>query len=81
VGEGPVRPDCLIEVSLIFLIPNKGPKKWRFIIDLRRLNTTLPNKPFRFEGLGTFIRMVAHLDIEILKHQRDYIITPDLWKG
>jgi len=46
VGIGPERPACLMEVSPIFLCPKSGPKKWQLIINLRRLNKTLPDHTF-----------------------------------
>ena len=59
VARSEKRPDHLLEVSPIFLTPKSGPKKWRLIIDLRRLNITLPEKSFKFEGFKTFLRMVG----------------------
>lgn len=72
VGKGAKRPSCLWEVSLIFLRPKPGPKKWRLIIDLRRLNKTLPDKSFHFEGLKTFIWTIG---------KNWWIITLDLKDG
>ena len=38
LGSQVTRPKFLLEVSPVFLVPKKGPKKWQMVIDLRRLN-------------------------------------------
>lgn len=59
VGQGKERPEFLLEVSPVFVVPKQGPKKFRLVIDLRRLNKTLPKKSFKFEGLGTILRTIG----------------------
>lgn len=56
LGNQSERPDFLLEISQVFLVPKKGPKKWKLVIDLRRLDTILPEKSVRLEGLGSLLR-------------------------
>lgn len=58
-AEGDQRPECLLEVSPVFVVPKQGPKSFRLVIDLRRLNKTLPKKSFKFEGIGTLLRTIG----------------------
>lgn len=46
-------------VSPIFVVPKKGPKKYRLVIDLRGLNQGLPDWQVRFEGLSTLARIAG----------------------
>lgn len=59
VGTARSCPAALLEVSPIFLVSKLGPKRYRLVIDLRRLNKRLPEKLFRFEGLGGLLRSVG----------------------
>lgn len=59
VHVGKERPEMLLEVSPVFLVPKVDPKRYRMVIDLRRLNQVLPEKTFRFKGLGGFLRTIG----------------------
>ena len=59
VGQGSQRPEGLKEVSSIFLISKPGPKKYRLVVDMRRLNTCLEDHHFKMEGISTFLRSVG----------------------
>lgn len=72
LGSQQERPKFLLEISPVFLVPKKGPKKWRMVIDLRRLNSILPKKNVRLEGLGGLLRTIG---------VGWYIITWDLKDG
>lgn len=52
-----VNQEDLREVSPIRLAPKKGPKKFRLIVNMRRLNSTLPIRHFKMEGLGTILSL------------------------
>jgi len=52
--------------------PKKGPKKFRLIVNMRRLNRTLPVRKFKMEGLGTILR---------LARPGDNFVTWDLKEG
>jgi hypothetical protein len=43
----------------IFAVPKIGPKLYRGVYDLRGLNQYLPDRAFKMDGLGTFIRMTC----------------------
>lgn len=45
--------------SPVFLVPKKGPKRFRLVIDMRSLNAFLPSRTFKYEGLGAIIRMLG----------------------
>eukprot|EP01087_Luapelamoeba_hula_P001918 TRINITY_DN1170_c0_g1_i5.p2 TRINITY_DN1170_c0_g1~~TRINITY_DN1170_c0_g1_i5.p2 ORF type:complete len:582 (-),score=-25.12 TRINITY_DN1170_c0_g1_i5:1468-3213(-) len=43
--------------SPTFLVPKKGPKRWRLVFDLRRLNETLPFLSCKMETVSTVARL------------------------
>lgn len=55
VGKGE-RPQCIKCVSPVFLVPKTGPKKWRLVIDNRRLNAMMVDQTCKFEGIDQIIR-------------------------
>lgn len=57
IGSQTISPDKIAFVSPIFLVPKKGPKRWRLVVDMRRLNQHFVTPAFKLEGLGTILRM------------------------
>jgi len=53
------KPPGAVLRAPVFLVHKKGPKKWRLVIDLRRLNSVLNNRPCKYEGIGTLARMAG----------------------
>jgi Reverse transcriptase (RNA-dependent DNA polymerase) len=53
------KPPGVILCAPVFLVPKKGPKKWRLVIDLRRLNEVLEDRPCKFENISTLARMAG----------------------
>ncbi len=58
MGSGE-RPQGIRAISPVFLVPKQGLKRWRLVIDLRRVNSTLPARPCKFETLSTLARMAG----------------------
>ena len=46
-------------VSPVFVVPKKGPKKYRLVHDLRGLNVAVPDRPVKMETLSTLARMAG----------------------
>jgi len=67
-----VHREFLKEVSPVRLVPKNGHKKFRLIVNMRRLNKTLPIRHFKMEGLGTVLR---------LARPGDSFVTWDLKEG
>jgi len=53
------KPPGAVLSAPVFLVHKKGPKKWRLVIDLRRLNSVLEDRPCKYEGIGTLARMAG----------------------
>lgn len=53
------KKENILEFSPLQLEPKKGPKKFRLVVDMRRLNTFLVRKRFKYEGLRTILRLVG----------------------
>lgn len=64
-----------------FLVPKVGPKKYRLVIDLKRLNRVLPVKVFHFEGLRGLLRTIGRNWWMIVFNLRDgyHHVLMDKW--
>ena len=59
-------------ISPIFCVLKAGPKKWRMVLDLRRLNLGLEDMPVKFEELDTLARIAG---------KGYWMLTFDLMRG
>ncbi|ELR13538.1 RNAdirected DNA polymerase subfamily protein [Acanthamoeba castellanii str. Neff] len=59
MGIGPSKPAGIRYVSPVFCVPKKGPKKWRLVIDMRRINLGIAERRVRFEGLSSVARVAG----------------------
>jgi hypothetical protein len=72
MGRGDLRPPGIVLISPVFLVPKQGPKLWRLVINLRRLNLCLAALRCKFKSLATLIQLAG---------QGWWAITFDLTQG
>jgi len=53
------KPLGAVLCAPVFLVHKKGPKKWRLVIDLRRLNKVLEDRPCKYKNISTLARMAG----------------------
>ena len=56
--EGALEVGEVSFVSPLFLVKKRGPRKWRLVVDMRLLNTDLPTRKCRFEGIAVILQVV-----------------------
>ena len=56
--EGALEVGEVSFVSPLFLVAKRGPRKWRLVVDMRLLNTGLPSRKCRFEGIAVILQVV-----------------------
>jgi hypothetical protein len=57
MGKGETHPAGVLLVSLVFLVPKKGPKMWQLIIDQHWLNLVLAMLQCKFKSLLTLMQL------------------------
>jgi hypothetical protein len=72
MGRGDVRPVGVQVMAPVFLVPKKGPKRWRLVINLHHLNRCLVDRPCKFKSLKMLARLAGH---------KWWMITFDLAQG
>ena len=68
----PCRREEVAISSPMHLVEKPGPKKFRLVVDQRELNSALPERSFKFEGLGMLLRLLR---------AGDWMVSWDLQEG
>ena len=72
LGEGEDMPEGLWFASPVFTVPKPGPKRFRLVVDMRRLNEGLEVRKFKFERVEEFVNLLG---------RGWYMFTMDLAEG
>ena len=59
LDQGSLVLDQALFLNPIFLVPKKGPKKYRLVVDMRKLNMGFPPPYFKMETLDSIISLLG----------------------
>ncbi len=87
MGKGEAQLEGITLVSLVFLVPKKGPKLWQLVIDQCCLNLVLAELHYKFGSLVTLVWLAGWgwwaITFDLAQGYHHISIHPDLlqWFG